>query len=199
MEKEQKQILTNITNGYGEGKEYNIYGKLEFEGEYKDGNKFKGKEYCYKNFKYDIKYIDEYKEIDTWVGKEYYDYDKKIIYFEGKYKNGLKQKGREYYNTGEITFEGEYKNGKKRKGKNYDKYGELYYEGEYKNEHYYNEEFWIGHIYKDPKIIGTYKNGKKLEGYINLKDMKNGIIFDDGNEYYSGKGEEYIYDELIFK
>ena len=48
---------TDIKNGNGIGKEYNINGDLEFEGEYKDGNKYQGKEY----YQSEIRYIDEYK------------------------------------------------------------------------------------------------------------------------------------------
>jgi len=188
---------TNIKNGNGIGKEYNINGKLEFEGEYKDGNKFKGIEYKYDKRKCKI-YIDEYKEDNVWVGKEYLNYDKKIIEFEGEYKNGQKWKGKEYYSNGNIKFDGEYKNGVKWKGKEYHENGEIYFKGEYIKESY-SIKFWIGYEYKDSKVIRTYKNGIILNDYFNIESMKNGIFFDDGNDSCSGFGKEYIYDELIFE
>ena len=188
---------TNIKNGNGIGKEYNINGDLEFEGEYKDGNKFKGIEYKYDYRQCKI-YIDEYKEDNIWVGKEYLNYDKKIIEFEGEYKNGQKWKGKEYYSNGNIKFDGEYKNDVKWKGKEYNENGEIYFKGEYIKESY-SIKFWIGYEYKDSKVIRTYKNGIILNDYFNIESMKNGIFFDDGNDSCSGFGKEYIYNELIFE
>ena len=190
---------SNIKNGNGEGKEYNINGYLEFEGEYKDGKKFKGKEYKHNYYNNNIRYIDEYKENSIWVGKEYYNYEKKIIEFEGEYKNGQKWKGKEYYKNGKIKFEGEYKNDQKWKGKEFHENGEIKFEGEYKKEQYYCEGYLIGYEYKDSKIIATYKNGKKINGYFDIENIKNGIFFDDGNNSGSGFGKEYINDELIFE
>ena len=152
---------SNIQNGNGEGKEYNIYGGLEFEGKYKDGNKIKGKEYKRVNGYDIIIYIDEYKDNDIWIGKEYHNYDKKIVEFEGEYKNGRRWKGKEYYQSGQINFEGVYKNDRLRKGKEFDKNGNLEFEGEYEKGGYFYKKYWIGYEYKDSKIIGIYKNGKK--------------------------------------
>ena len=123
----------------------------------------------------------------------------KIIKFKGEYENGMRLKGKEYYENSVIKFEGEYKNGAKWKGKEYNEKGEIFFKGEYKKESYSSENFWMGYIYKDSKIIGTYKNGDKLDGYINLEIIKNGIIFDGGDNLCSGHREEYIYDELIFE
>ena len=185
-----------IINGNGKGKEYNIYGSLEFEGEYKDGNKFKGKE----SAKYYTKiYIDQYKENNIWIGKEYYDYEKGIIQFEGEYKNRQRWKGKEYHQNGKIKFEGEYKDNEKWKGKEYNENEEIYFEGIYQKE-YYHTKFWTGCEYKDSKIICTYKNGNKLNNIISIENMKNGIFFNDNNNNTStGLGKEYIYDELIFE
>ena len=61
------------------GKEYDYDGKLEFEGEYLNGNRWNGniKEYDYK-------------------GK---------LTFEGEYKNGKRNgKGKDYYNDGKLKF-----------------------------------------------------------------------------------------------
>jgi len=184
-----------IINGNGKGKEYNIHGDLEFEGEYKDGNKLKGKEYSKYN---KTKYIDEYKENNIWIGKEYYDYEKGIIIFEGEYKNGQRWKGKEYYQNGKIQFEGEYKDNEKWRGKEYYENGEIYFEGIYKKE-YYRAKFWTGCEYKDSKIISTYKNGNKLNNIINIESMKNGFFFDDNKNTCTGFGKEYIYGELIFE
>ena len=103
---ENGNIIYELINGNGKVKEYDIDGKLEFEGEYLKGKK-NGK------------------------GKEYY-FGK--LLFEGEYLNGKKNgKGKEYY-FGEFLFEGEYLNGKKNgKGKEYDRNGKLRFEGEYIN------------------------------------------------------------------
>ena len=67
--------------------EYNLYGRVEFEGDYKNGQR-NGK------------------------GEEYY-YDGNLL-FEGEYLNGKRNgKGIEYNYYGSILFEGEYLNGKK--------------------------------------------------------------------------------------
>ena len=73
-EKRQKKILDNYS---------------AFEGEYKDGKRYKGKEY------------NKYGE----------------LIFEGEYKNGKRYKGKEYNKYGKLIFEGEYKDGKRYKGK----------------------------------------------------------------------------------
>ena len=186
---------TDIKNGNGIGKEYNINGHLEFQGEYKDGNKFKGIEFSrYKR----NKYIDKYKENNIWIGKEYYDYEKGIINFDGEYKNGERWKGKEYHENGNIQFEGEYKNDLRWKGKEFYENGEIKFEGEYIKE-YYSEKFWRGVEYKDLKVIATYKNGKESNDNINIEEAKNGIIFEDSKDECNGLGKEYIYDKLIFE
>ena len=77
-----------MKEGKGLVKEYNSYnGKLIFEGEYLNGEKWNGK------------------------GKEY-KYDKLI--FEGEYLNRKRHgKGKEYDDKSNLIFEGEYLNGKK--------------------------------------------------------------------------------------
>ena len=82
------------------------YDKLIFKGEYKDGKKYKG--------------------------KEYNDYGRLKI--EGEYKDGKYYKGKEYY-RGKLKFEGEYKDGKYYKGKikKYNDNGKLIFEGEDKD------------------------------------------------------------------
>ena len=92
----------------GKGKEYDFNGKIEFEGEYKNGER-NGK------------------------GKEYNKYGK--LEFEGEYLNGKRNgKGKEYNKYGKLEFEGEYLNGEKNgKGKEYDSRGKIIFEGEYLN------------------------------------------------------------------
>ena len=82
-------IEFEIKDGEGNIKEYNYYGKLEFEGEYKNGERNgQGKEY------------------DIYYGK---------LVFEGEYKNGKRWtgKGKEYNNDGSLIYEGEYLNGER--------------------------------------------------------------------------------------
>ena len=73
----------DIIEGNGKGFEFDKYGKLQFEGEYKDGKK--------------------------WKGKEYYEDEENKIHFEGEYKDGKKWKGKVYDRYGDLVFDGEYK------------------------------------------------------------------------------------------
>ena len=67
---------------YGEGKEYNIYGNIEFKGIFLNGKKWNG------------------------TGKEYT--MDKILRFDGEYLNGEKnEKGKEYNFNRNMIFEGE--------------------------------------------------------------------------------------------
>ena len=131
----------------GKGKEYDRYGKLEFEGEYLNGKRWngKGKEYD----RYDkLRFEGEYLNGKRWNGKGY-DENNNITYelkngkgfvkeydeltgklrFEGEYLNGERNgKGKEYYDNGKLIFEGEYLNGKRWNGKVYDKKNNITYE-----------------------------------------------------------------------
>jgi antitoxin component YwqK of YwqJK toxin-antitoxin module len=137
-------------NGILHGKEYNIYGKIIFEGEYyKEKNEKKGK--AYKFGKLEFEGI--YKNDNKWEGKGY-DKNNNIIYelkngngyvkvynqfgqliFEGNFLKGEKNgKGKEYHDAfGYVIFEGEYLDGKrwKGKGKKYDDKGNLISEDNY--------------------------------------------------------------------
>ena len=103
-------IIYELKDGNGFFIEYDVeYGeRIEFEGEYKNGEK-NGK------------------------GKEYFD---GILVFEGEFKNGKRNgKGKEYFD-GQLVFEGEYLEGKiwNGKGKEYDTGTDvLLFEGEYVN------------------------------------------------------------------
>ena len=91
------------------------YIKLIFKGEYKDGKKYKGKEY-YSNGK--LKFEGEYKDGNYYKGKikKYNDYGE--LKFEGEYEDRKYYKGKEYNDYGRLEFEGEYKDGKNIKEKN---------------------------------------------------------------------------------
>ena len=89
-------------NGFG--KDFNKYGNLLFEGEYKNGLKWDGIGYDWDN---NIVY-----ELNNEKGyvKEYNHYNKLV--FEGDYINGQKNgKGKEYNWDNCIKIEGEYFNG----------------------------------------------------------------------------------------
>ena len=73
------EIIYELINGNGTIKDY-VNDILMFEGEYKNGKKWKGKEYNSK-------------------GK---------LLFKGKYSNGEKQKGKEYDSEGTLIFKDEY-------------------------------------------------------------------------------------------
>ncbi len=135
----------------GKGKEYDILGYLQIEGEYLSCYKLIGK--LYRNFilenegeyLYDIKWNGKgYDKNDNIIYefingnskvKEYNDYTGEL-YFEGEYLNGQRNgKGKTYLNNGKLKFEGEYLNGQQRngKGKEYDYYSNIQLEGEYLN------------------------------------------------------------------
>ena len=114
-------IIKEYENGYliyegeyindkrnGRGKEFDINGKITFEGEYKNGNRWNGK----------------IKELITPMHDE--------IEFEGEYINGetigiIKK----YHYDGKLEFECEYKNDKRNGyGKEYKYNGKLLFEGE---------------------------------------------------------------------
>jgi len=100
----------------GKGKEYDIYDKLIFEGEYLNGERNgKGKEYYNGEIAFEGEYLNGKRNGN---GKEYY-YDKLI--FEDEYLNGEKNgKGKEFYcKNDKLKFEGEYYNGKSWNGNGY--------------------------------------------------------------------------------
>ena len=68
------KIEFEIINGIGKGKEYDIDGKLKFEGEYYNGERNgDGKEYHYNG---ELRFEGEYIKGKKWNGnvKEYYSY-----------------------------------------------------------------------------------------------------------------------------
>jgi antitoxin component YwqK of YwqJK toxin-antitoxin module len=134
----------------GKGKEYYFNGKLKFEGEYLNGERWIGIGYDGKgNITFQLKN-------GTGKVKEYQGYDGDELKFDGEYLNGKKHgKGKEYsisqetnswddYSTTNffyfLSFEGEYLNGKRHgKGKEYHDNKRLKFEG-----NYVNGERWNG-------------------------------------------------------
>ena len=175
----------NYINGLiqGKGIEYNIKGKIKFEGEYLFGKKWNGKDNdnFYNIFanKFEVQY-----SCGTIEGILYWD-DKILIngYYLNAKKNG---KGKYYDSDGNLEFEGEYLYNHKRKGKEYYSNGKLRFEGEY----LYDKK-WIGKGYdiKGNKIYELINgNGSVKEYYPGYGDLSfegeylNGKRNDDDNE-----------------
>ena len=99
-----------ITKGNGKVKEFYANGKLLFEGEYVNGERWNGKGYNSNNeIEFDTKGNEKVKE--------YYSNGK--LKYEGDYLNRKRHgKGKEYdLFNGQLKFEGEFLNGKKWNGK----------------------------------------------------------------------------------
>ena len=181
----------------GQGKEFNEYGDLNFEGEYLNGKRNgKGKEFN----KNELIFEGEYLSGKRWngKGKEYDEYNKGQLIFEGEYLNGKKWNGEGkefmYHNHDRLLlYEGDYLNGKRWSGKVYE-YNQnciLIFKGQYshgeingKGEEYYNKGELL---YK-----GEYLNGKRHGPGKEYRDNK--IIFEGEYMYgkrWNGKGEEY--------
>ena len=181
----------------GKIKKYNIYGILILECEYIDGE-IKGHALEYLNYKF--LFGKGLKEIDfRYIDKiEYYEIK---LQYEGEYLNGERNgKGKEYDYDGKMEFEGEYSNGKRNgKGNEYDYKGRLIFKGEYCNGIRWNGKY--KEYYNEDKLIfeGEYINGKQ----IGKEYYKNELIFE--GEYlkgkrWNGKGKEYDKkDKLIFE
>ena len=195
-------------------------GKLCFEGEYMDGERWNWKEYEYKNGKqwngrraYEfckiandeftnpyayadesdyLKFESEILEGKLWNGK-IYDFKNNIICEWKEGKGFIK----EYDYGGELIFEGEYLNGERNgKGKEYDYSGELIFEGQYLNGERNGKE--KDYYYENGKLIfeGEYLKGKRWN--VNIKEYyKDDILIFEGeylNGERNGKGKEYYYD-----
>ena len=182
----------------GKGKEYNKKGQLIYEGEYSNGKRHgKGKEY-WNTYDFILIFEGKFSNGHKWDGKEYFKYidGKEEIISEMKNGQGFIKKYYEYRND-VSQIEGEYKNGKMNgKGK------ECYYDC---------------CIHCGSRIIfeGEYKNGKRWNGKgcdaskYNLINGK-GYMEEIRPDYYfegeylngekNGKGKEYdIGYELIFE
>ena len=149
-----------------EGKEYNMEGKIVFEGTFNaNGNKYTG------NY------------------KEYYNNGK--LKLEGKYiECYIKGKVKEYYENGKTLFEGEYSYSKRYNGKIFDENGEVI--DEIKEGKSMKKEL---DEKKRFKFEGKYLEGKFWNGKIKeYYDTDNAHIKFEGqylNGEIMGKGKEY--------
>ena len=181
----------------GKGKEYNKKGQLIYEGEYSNGKRHgKGKEY-WNTYDFILIFEGKFSNGHKWDGKEYFKYidGKEEIISEMKNGQGFIKKYYEYRND-VSQIEGEYKNGKMNgKGK---------------------ERYYSCCLFDGSRIIfeGEYKNGKKWNGkggdasIYNLINGK-GYMEEIGYDYYfegeyvngekNGKGKEYEKGGLIFE
>ena len=171
-------------------KEYDSYNdKLIFEGEYKNGRRYKGKEY---NTFDKLVFEGEYLNGKRWNGSGIKDgkgyvkeYNKdNILIYEGQFENGEKNgKGKEYYDKNILKFEGEYLNGKRWNGNGYDIQNNIIYQIKngkgYAKEYYYNDFILLTNIENLNDEISNINGKLKFEGeYFNGE--KNG----KGKEYY---------------
>ena len=193
----------------GEGREYFDNLRIQFEGEYLNGNRCKGTVYhsdgseLYKlkdENKSPEQNDDSLKFYRNNIGKstflnllllEYSNFGNCYEFFN--YKIYREEKD----SKGQLIYEGEFMNGKRDgKGKEYNN-GELIYEGEYikgvregKGKEYNNGEL----IYEGEYIKGV-KDGKG-------KEYNYGELIFEGeyiNGLRNGKGKQYFFNELIFE
>ena len=173
-----------------ENKEYYKYldeKKIFFQGEYSnDRRNGKGKEYYYTSR---------------------YDNDNHLK-FEGIYKCGFKEEGKEYYYNDKLLFNGKYKYGVKWDGEGFDENGNIIYKinngngfiKEYKYNYDYHNYPNYDHLYL--VIEGEYINGQK-HGKGEEYDRNGENIFE--GEYLNGKrwngmGKDSNFnDEIIFE
>ena len=182
------------------GKEYNLIGELIFDGEFKDGEKYKGLSKEYNRFGLTLFY-GEYKNNSKFYGTEYDYYDifgyKSI--FEGEFQNNKKYKGKEYNKSGELIFEGEYRNEERWNGKAYNNCSQFYYvdgkiEGNVIVYDYIKHELFEGEYKKGEKYNGKLKTYFDEFNLILKREVeiKNGEIDGNGKEYYGNKRLKYI-------
>ena len=129
---------------------------MEFEGEYKNGEKWNGKGYN-ENKKIIYELINGSGNIKK------FDLDHCILIYEGEYLNGKKNgKGKSYWSHGQLCYEGEYLDDKRHgKGKSYYPNGVLLYEGEYLDDKRHGK----GKEYNDKGNLyfeGDYLNGEAI-------------------------------------
>ena len=168
--------------------------EIEYEGIFKDYKKYKGKEYdLYGGLEFEGEFND--KE-ERWNGKIKEFSEKCKLIFEGEYING-KRVGKEYNDKSELVFEGEYKNGKRWNGWGKEENNHIIFKGNYKNGIRIGEEYYKN---KKLKFIGN-KNGEGVEYLYSKNDKEELQILFKGEyknnkrwEYKDGKkfkGIEY--------
>ena len=174
FEGEYKHMTRN-----GHGKELYNNGKIQFEGEYLDGKRWKGQTYNISGIKeFDIVdgggYVREYNiyGIKTYEGdivngvKEGFgqEFSQGKIEYEGIFKNGKREMdGVEYYPNGKKEYEGNFSLGERNgEGKEYDYDENLKYKGKY------SRNFWNGEgeEYLNGILIfrGIYRFGNRWDG-----------------------------------
>ena len=210
--------LYSIYGQIKNGKCYDVNGNVEFE--IKDG-KGKAKMYDYNG---ELKFDGEFLNGEMWKGRVRYFYGDKLK-FEGEYKNGKRNgRGKAYASEGKIEFEGEYLNDQRWNGKvmNYSGLGKyLYFKGEYLNGEISGkcQEFYDnGNLKFEGDYLNGKRNGKGKEYYYNgnlafegefVNDKRNGIgkeydkhgYLDFEGQYLEGdkhgKGKNYFYGKDI--
>ena len=204
----------------GMGKEYNRFdSELEFDGEFLDGRRKKGKEYMNGNLIYDGEFSNNLRD---GKGKEYFQNGQlrfKGYYFKGKMWDGkgyTKEKLDSFilkdgkgnmaiFNlySDNLRYIGECEEGEKNgKGKEYNNIGELVYSGNFSK----GKRIGIGYVKEfsqdgNLSYEGQYINGKK-EGKGKEYNDDGELIFEGEykNGKKEGKGKEYNDDgELIFE
>ena len=113
----------------GKGKEYDCFGKQIFEGFYKEGVKWKGKQIFYKDSKKQFEW--EYLNGDNNKKGKEYDINDNLIYEGGYYQIFRNGYGKEYDKDVKLIFEGEYNIGSKKNGREYNSKGKVIFNGEY--------------------------------------------------------------------
>ena len=148
------------------GKEYNKFGEIIYEGEYKHNKKYNGIYKIKMN-----KQIYSYYFVNGKIVNKYIEPENEIIY-EGEYNNNLREgKGKEYNIQGKILFKGEYKNGYRYNGKEFDENGKLIFNGQYMKGNPYKgiRKEYNGNILKYEYEI---QNGLKLEENLYEENKK---------------------------
>ena len=189
---EENKIIGSFSNGFGNNikifnynhdliseedffngecvyvKEYNKFGEIIFEGEYKHNKKYNGI--------YKIKMNNQIYSYYFFNGKiinKYVEPLNEIIY-EGEYNNNLKEgKGKEFNIQGKILFRGEFKNGYRYIGKEFNENGQLIFDGQYKKGNQYKG---IKREYNDNLLKCEYEIEDGLKIIKNLDGQKKEII-----------------------
>ena len=193
IDKDGNDIM--ILEKNGKLKEFYDNDRIRFDGEILNDKKWNGIGYDYNGNK-----VFEIKEGKGFVIE--YDYYYGAKYFEGEYLNGLRNgKGKEFYESGDISFEGEYLNGL-RNGEGKEYYlanNRLQFEGKYLNgkRHGIGKEFHRnGYLEFDGEYLNGERNGLGTEYYNNgnlsyYGEYLNGKKHGFGKKYY-GKNQLFI-------
>ena len=201
-ESESKIIFESDKGDIVNGKEYNEYGELIFEGKYKDGKRYEGIAKEYDGFVQKIFY-GKYEDGKKFQGQEYNLFGDRII-FEGEFKDNKKYKGKEYNENGELIFDGEFNDEKRWNGNGYNNISKfIYKKGNIEEIEGFNGKNAIIYDYNKHELSeGEFKKCELYEGKIKtyfddinsiLKseiEIKDGII--KGKEYYKNKRIKYI-------